>query len=160
MSKKLVAYFSASGVTETAAKVLAEAAEADLYEIKPTEPYTREDLNWNNRESRSSLEMNDKASRPTLADKDAGIEKYDVIFLGFPIWWYTAPRIINTFLESYDFSGRQIILFATSGGSGFGKTKEDLKVSISKQATIVEGKLLNGKQTKESLKAWVESLEK
>ena len=102
--------------------------------------------------------MNSRVSRPSLADKDAGIEKYDVIFLGFPIWWYTAPRIINTFLESYDFSGRQIILFATSGGSGFGKTKDDLKASISKQATIMEGGLLNGKQTKESLKSWVERL--
>lgn len=158
MSKKLVAYFSASGVTGKVAKDLAEAAGADLYEIKPAEPYSKEDLNWNNRESRSSLEMNNKVSRPPLADKDAGIEKYDVIFLGFPIWWYTAPRIINTFLESYDFSGRQIILFATSGGSGFGKTKDDLKVSISKQATIMEGGLLNGKQTKESLKSWVKRL--
>ncbi len=158
MNKKLVAYFSASGVTEKVAKGLAEAAGADLYEIKPAEPYSKEDLNWNNRESRSSLEMNSRVSRPPLADKDAGIEKYDVIFLGFPIWWYTAPRIINTFLESYDFSGRQIILFATSGGSGFGKTKDDLKASISKQATLVEGGILNGKQTKESLKSWVEHL--
>lgn len=158
MNKKLVAYFSASGVTEKVAKDLAEAAGADLYEIKPAEPYSKEDLNWNNRESRSSLEMNSKVSRPPLADKDAGIEKYDVIFLGFPIWWYTAPRIINTFLESYDFSGRQIILFATSGGSGFGKTKDDLKASISKQVTLMEGELLNGKQTKESLKSWVEHL--
>ncbi len=158
MNKKLVAYFSASGVTEKVAKDLAEAAGADLYEIKPAEPYSKDDLNWNNRESRSSLEMNSKVSRPSLADKDAGIEKYDVIFLGFPIWWYTAPRIINTFLESYDFSGKQIILFATSGGSGFGKTKDDLKVSISKQAAIMEGGLLNGKQTRESLKSWVERL--
>ena len=158
MNKKLVAYFSASGVTEKVAKDLAEAAGADLYEIKPAEPYSKEDLNWNNRESRSSLEMNSKMSRPPLADKDAGIEKYDVIFLGFPIWWYTAPRIINTFLESYDFSGRQIILFATSGGSGFGKTKDNLKVSISKQVTLIEGGLLNGKQTKESLRSWVERL--
>ena len=158
MSKKLVAYFSASGVTEKVAKDLAEAAGADLYEIKPAKAYSKEDLNWNNRESRSSLEMNSKVSRPPLADKDAGIEKYDVIYLGFPIWWYTAPRIINTFLESYDFSGRQIILFATSGGSGFGKTKDDLKASISKQATLMEGGLLNGRQTKESLKSWVERL--
>ncbi len=158
MNKKLVAYFSASGVTEKVAKDLAEAAGADLYEIKPAEPYSKEDLDWNNRESRSSLEMSSKVSRPPLADKDAGIEKYDVIFLGFPIWWYTAPRIINTFLESYDFSGRQIILFATSGGSGFGKTKDDLKASISKQATLIEGGILNGKQTKESLKSWIDSL--
>ena len=158
MNKKLVAYFSASGVTRKVAKDLAEEAGADLYEIKPAEPYSKEDLDWNNKKSRSSLEMNSKVSRPPLADKDAEIEKYDVIFLGFPIWWYTAPRIINTFLESYDFSGRQIILFATSGGSGFGKTKDDLKASISKEAAIMEGGLLNGKQTKESLKAWTTHL--
>lgn len=104
-----MAYFSASGVTGKVAKDLAKAIGADLYEIKPVEPYSKEDLNWNNRESRSSLEMNSMVSRPPLADKDAEIEKYDVIFLGFPIWWYTAPRIINTFLESYDFSGRQLL---------------------------------------------------
>lgn len=157
MIKRLVAYFSASGVTEKAAKTLAEAAGADLYEIKPKEPYSSKDLNWKDKKSRSSVEMDSKASRPALADKDAEIEKYDVIFLGFPIWWYTAPRIIHTFLESYDFSDKQIILFATSGGSGFGKTKENLKASISNQAVIIEGRLMNETQTKESLKAWVDS---
>ncbi len=156
MGKKLIAYFSASGVTKKVAETLAEAAGADLYEIRPKVPYSRADLDWNNKGSRSSVEMNDPSCRPALADQDAEIENYDIIFLGFPIWWYTAPRIINTFLESYDFSGRQIVLFATSGGSGFGKTKEDLKVSISKQSIIVEGGLLNGSQTKESLKSWVE----
>lgn len=154
MNKKLVAYFSASGMTGKVAKDLAEAAGADLYEIKPAEQYSKEDLDWKNKKSRSSLEMGSKACRPQLADQAAGIEKYDVVFLGFPIWWYTAPRIINTFLESYDFSGKRVILFATSGGSGLGKTKEDLEVSVSKQTVILEGGLLNGKQTKESLEAW------
>ena len=120
MSKKLVAYFSASGTTAAVAKALSEAAGADLYEIKPQTPYTRADLNWQDKKSRSSVEMNNKTHRPPLADKDAHIENYDTIFLGFPIWWYVAPTIINTFLESYDFTGKTIILFATSGGSGFG----------------------------------------
>ena len=121
MSNKLVAYFSASGVTGSVAKKLAEAAGADIYEIRPRVPYTSADLNWNNAQSRSSIEMKDKSSRPELADKNANISGHDVIFLGFPIWWYVAPTIINTFLESYDFSGKTIILFATSGGSGFGQ---------------------------------------
>lgn len=157
MSKKLVAYFSASGTTAAVAKTLSEAAGADLYEIKPQTPYTRADLNWQDKKSRSSVEMNDKSFRPPLADRDAHIEDYDTIFLGFPIWWYTAPTIVNTFLESYDFSGKTIILFATSGGSGFGKTAADLKVSA-KGAVIRDGKLLNGRQTRESLAAWVNSL--
>ena len=157
MSKKLAAYFSASGTTAAVARILAEAAEADLYEIKPQAPYTRADLNWQDKKSRSSVEMNDKSFRPPLADRDAHIEDYDTIFLGFPIWWYTAPTIINTFLESYDFTGKTIILFATSGGSGFGKTAADLKVSA-KGAVILDGKLLNGRQTRESLAAWVNSL--
>ena len=113
----LVAYFSASGTTAKAAKVLAKAADADLYEIKPAIPYTRADLNWMDKGSRSSVEMSDKHSRPALADTDAPIAGHDVIFLGFPIWWYVAPTIVNTFLESYDFTGKTIILFATSGGS-------------------------------------------
>lgn len=157
MSKKLVAYFSASGVTAAVAKTLAEAAEADLYEIKPQVPYTRADLDWTNKSSRSSVEMNDKSSRPPLADQDAHVADYDTIFLGFPIWWYTAPTIINTFLERYDFAGKTIILFATSGGSGFGKTAADLKVSAP-GAAIREGKLLNGRQTKQALADWVSSL--
>lgn len=157
MSKKLVAYFSASGTTAAVARILAEAAEADLYEIKPQAPYTRADLNWQDKKSRSSVEMNDKSFRPPLADRDAHIKDYDTIFLGFPIWWYTAPTIINTFLESYDFTGKTVILFATSGGSGFGKTAADLKVSA-KGAVIRDGKLLNGRQTRESLAAWVNSL--
>ena len=122
MSKKLVAFFSASGVTANAAKILAEAAGADIYEIKPEVPYTKADLDWMDKSSRSTIEMQDKSSRPAIADKNADISAYDTIFVGFPIWWYIAPTIINTFLESYDFSGKTIILFATSGGSGFGKT--------------------------------------
>ena len=157
MSKKLVAYFSASGITAAVARTLAEAVEADLYEIKPQTPYTRADLNWQDKKSRSSVEMNDKSFRPPLADRDAHVENYDTIFLGFPIWWYTAPTIINTFLESYDFTGKTVILFATSGGSGFGKTAADLK-SSAKGAVIRDGKLLNGRQTRESLAAWVNSL--
>ena len=157
MSKKLVAYFSASGTTAAVAKALSEAAGADLYEIKPQTPYTRADLNWQDKKSRSSVDMNNKTHRPPLADKDAHIENYDTIFLGFPIWWYVAPTIINTFLESYDFTGKTIILFATSGGSGFGRTVTGLKDSAPR-ATIREGKLLNGRQSKESLAAWVNSL--
>ena len=157
MSKKIVAYFSASGTTAAVAKTLAEVAGADLYEIKPQTPYTRADLNWQDKKSRSSVEMNDKSFRPVLADRDAHVENYDTMFLGFPIWWYTAPTIINTFLESYDFTGKTIILFATSGGSGFGKTAADLKNSA-KGAVIRDGKLLNGRQSKEALTVWVNSL--
>lgn len=157
MSKKLVAYFSASGTTAAVAKTLAEAAGAGLYEIKPQVPYTRADLDWTNKRSRSSVEMNDKSFRPPLADRDAPVADCDTIFLGFPIWWYTAPTIINTFLESYDFTGKTIILFATSGGSGFGKTASDLATSAP-GAVIREGKLLNGRQTKEALAAWAGGL--
>ena len=158
MSKKLVAYFSASGTTANVAKSLASAAGADLYEIRPAVPYTRADLNWMDKQSRSSVEMRDKSSRPALADNNANIAEYDTIFVGFPIWWYVAPTIINTFLEKHDFSGKKIILFATSGGSGFGKTVEELEVSVSGDAQIIEGKLLNGAQTLESVSAWVRSL--
>lgn len=158
MSKKLVAYFSASGVTAKVADMLADAVGADIYEIRPEVPYTKADLNWMDKKSRSSIEMNDKTIRPTLADKDANVEQYDTIFLGFPIWWYKAPTIINTFLESYDFTGKRIILFATSGGSKFGKTVEELKVSVSASCEIIEGKLLNGKQTTPSIREWTESL--
>ena len=158
MSKILVAYFSASGTTARVAKNLAEAAGADLYEIKPDQPYTQADLNWTNKKSRSSVEMNDKSSRPALADKNANIGAYDTILLGFPIWWYVAPTIINSFLESYDFTGKTIILFATSGGSGFGRTVAGLKGSVSPGSVIREGRLLNGNPSIDALKKWVESL--
>lgn len=153
----LVAYFSASGNTAKAAKALAKAAGADLYEIKPAVPYTGADLNWMDKGSRSSVEMNDKNSRPALADTDAPVAEHDVIFLGFPIWWYTAPTIINTFLERYDFSGKTIVLFATSGGSGLGSTAAALQ-SSAPGARILDGRLLNGRLNEEDLKAWVSGL--
>lgn len=153
----LVAYFSASGTTAKAAKALAKAAGAELYEIKPAISYTSADLNWMDKHSCSSVEMNDKQSRPALADTDAPVAGYDVIFLGFPIWWYTAPTIINTFLESYDFSGKTIVLFATSGGSGLGKSAAGLRVSVP-GARIVDGRLLNGRLNADELKTWVSGL--
>lgn len=156
MSKKLVAYFSASGVTKKAAELLAKAAEADIYEITPKVPYTSADLNWMDKGSRSSVEMRDTSSRPEIADKNAKIENYDTIFLGFPIWWYVAPTIINTFLESYDFSGKTIVLFATSGGSRFGKAVDGLKSSVAENAVIKEGKILNGRLSEDELKKWAD----
>lgn len=158
MSKKLVTYFSATGVTADVSKMLAEAAGADLYEIKPEVPYTREDLDWKDKNSRSSVEMKDKSFRPAIADKNANIKDYDVVFVGFPIWWYVAPTIINTFLESYDFAEKTIVLFATSGGSGFGKTVDGLKGSVSDSTVIKEGKLMNGIQSVDKLKEWIDSL--
>ncbi len=151
MGKTLVAYFSASGVTKKKAEMIAEGLGADIYEIVPKVLYTKADLNWMDKKSRSSVEMNDKSIRPELKDKDANIDAYDKIVLGFPIWWYVAPTIINTFLESYDFSGKKIILFATSGGSSFGNTVKEL-VPSAKGAEIVEGKLVNGKLTEAEIK--------
>lgn len=156
--KTLVAYFSASGVTANVAKLLAEAAGADLFEIKSAVPYTNADLNWMDKKSRSTVEMQDKSSRPAIAAPCSNLADYDTIFVGFPIWWYVAPTIINTFLESGDFSGKKIVLFATSGGSGFGKTVANLKDSAP-GATIVEGKLLNGTQSVAGLKSWVDSIQ-
>lgn len=157
MSKVLTAYFSASGKTAKAARTLAEAAGADLYEIRPETAYTKADLDWTDSTSRSSVEMNDPSFRPAIADKDAKIDAYDVIFLGFPIWWYTAPTIINTFLESYDFSGKTIVLFATSGSSGLGKTVESLKGSCP-GAVLTEGRMMNDRPSADTLKEWVASL--
>ena len=157
MSKTLVAFFSASGTTKRVAEKLAAAAGGDLYEIRPAVPYTGADLDWQDKHSRSSVEMSDPSSRPKLADKDAGIADYDRIFLGFPIWWYTAPAIIRSFLESYDFTSKTIILFATSGGSGLGKTAGEL-AGICPGAKIVEGRLLNGNPSEAALKQWAESV--
>lgn len=145
MGKKLVAYFSASGTTKKTAEMLAQAAGADLYEITPKVAYTQADLNWMDKKSRSSVEMNDKKFRPEIEEKDAHISEYDEIILGFPIWWYVAPTIVNTFLEKYDFTGKKIVLFATSGGSGFGNTVKELQPSTP-NAEFVEGKVLNNKQ--------------
>ena len=155
MSKKLVAYFSASGTTAAVAENLAKAAGADLYEIKPAVAYTRADLNWQDKNSRSSVEMRDKSSRPELADTNANIAEYDTIFVGFPVWWYVAPTIINSFLEAYDFSGKKVVLFATSGGSGFGKAVSGLQPSAPK-AEIVEGEILNGRPNEAKLKAFAD----
>lgn len=153
----LVAYFSATGTTAKAAKALANAVGGDLYEIKPAVPYTNADLNWMDKGSRSSVEMKDAHSRPALADTDAPVAGHDVIFLGFPVWWYVAPTILNTFLEAYDFTGKTIVLFATSGGSGLGKSAAGLR-SSAPGAKIVDGKLLNGRLSEAELKAWVEGL--
>ena len=157
MSRKLVAYFSASGVTAKAAKVLASALDADLYEIRPETPYTKADLNWTDKASRSSVEMKDPASRPAIARYDAKIQDYDTVFVGFPIWWYVAPTIINTFLESYDLSGKAVVPFATSGGSGMGQTNEKLQPSCP-GARLLPGKLLNGRISEQELKKWVDGL--
>ena len=156
MGKKLVAFFSASVTTRKIAEMIAQAAEADLYEIMPKQPYSKADLNWMDKKSRSSVEMNDKKFRPEITDMDVQIDKYDEILLGFPIWWYVAPTIINTFLEKYDFSGKKIVLFATSGGSGFGNTVSELKPSAP-EAVIVEGKVFH-KAAKREIAEWIKSI--
>ena len=156
MSKILVAYFSASGVTKKVAEKLAALVNADIHEIKPKVPYTKADLNWMDKKSRSSVEMNDKAFRPEIVKEDLNLSSYDTILLGFPIWWYVAPTIINTFLENYDLSGKRIVLFATSGGSGFGNTIKELKPSAA-DAEIVEGKILN-RASDDQLKDWIAGL--
>ena len=154
MSKILVSYFSASGTTRSVSEKLAKAIGADIYEIKPEVPYTSADLDWTNKKSRSTVEMNDKKFRPAIADADANVAQYDTVFVGFPVWWYTAPTIINTFLESYDFSGKKIVLFATSGGSGLGSTKKDLQPSVSDTAEIVNGKVLSRSADEAELADW------
>ena len=157
MSRKLVAYFSASGVTAGVAQLLSETIGADLFAIEPEIPYTQADLDWMDKTSRSTVEMNDPASRPAIAKKRDNMEDYDTIFVGFPIWWYVAPTIINTFLESYDLTGKTIIPFATSGGSGMGKTNEKLLPSC-RGARLIEGKILNPNISAEKLMNWVKSL--
>ena len=156
MSKKLVAFFSAGGTTKKVAEMIAEEAKADLFEIEPKVPYTKADLDWMDKKSRSSVEMSDKKYRPEMKGKELDISSYDEILLGFPIWWYVAPTIINTFLETYDFRGKKIVLFATSGGSGFGNTVKELQVSAP-EAVITEGRLLN-RGTKQEISEWLKSL--
>ena len=155
--KTLVAYFSASGITASVAKEVASAANADLYEIKPGVRYTSADLNWMDKKSRSSVEMSNPASRTEIVKDLPDLSQYDTVIIGFPIWWYVAPTIINTFLESGDFSGKKIALFATSGGSGFGKTVQNLKPSVDASAQFVSEKLLNG-ATPADIKAWGDTL--
>lgn len=157
MSDKLVAYFSATGVTEKLAKNLAVALKCEAYAIKPKVAYTAKDLDWHDKTSRSSVEMADKSSRPELADTKAQVADKQYIFLGFPIWWYVAPTLINSFLEAYDFAGKTIVLFATSGGSGFGKAVDGLKVSAPK-ANILEGKVFRANESQKVLEEWVASL--
>ena len=151
----LVAYFSATGTTRKVAENLAKATGGDLYEIKPLKPYTNADLDWQNSQSRSSVEMKDHSSRPEIVSDDFSVSDYDTIYLGFPIWWYIAPTIVNTFLEKHDFSDKTIILFATSGGSGFGKTADNLKPSVAPSAKIIEGDILNGNPSVDKLKEWI-----
>ena len=153
MTKNLVAYFSASGVTANVAKNLAKAVDGDIYEIKPVIPYSNADLNWIDKKSRSSIEMNDKSSRPEIVEDNAHIENYDVIYLGFPIWWYREPSIIDTFLESYDFSNKTIVPFATSGSSGIGDTANNIK-ELAPNANVKEGKVIPAGVDIVKLKMW------
>ncbi len=154
--KTLVAYFSATGTTEAVAKDLAFVTGATLYEIKPEEKYTAKDLDWRDKESRSSMEMADKTSRPAIVKDLKDADSFDVIYIGFPVWWYTAPTIINTFIETYGFEGKTVIFFATSGGSTIDKTNQDFKAQYPK-INWKEGKTLNGAK-KADIKAWVDGL--
>lgn len=158
MSRKLVAYFSASGVTAKVAEKLSEAIGADLYAIEPEVPYTKANLDWMDKKSRSTIEMNNPASRPAIAGKRDNMNDYDTVFVGFPIWWYVAPTIINTFLESYDLTGKTIIPFATSGGSDMGKTNEKLLPSC-KGAKLLDGKVFKASVSGADLAKWAEGLE-
>ena len=157
MSKKLVAYFSTSGVTARLAKTMAEAAGADLFEIEPAARYSAADLNWQNSSSRSSVEMNDPAARPAIAGTVSNMAQYDTVFIGFPIWWYVAPRIVQTFLEQYDLTGKTIVPFATSGGSGMGKTADVLQKSCP-GATVLPGKRFSASASKDELTGWIAGL--
>ena len=159
MSNVLVAFFSASGETARLAKTLADTVKGDLYEIQPGVPYSSADLNWNNQASRSSVEMNDKTARPVIKNRVEDMTSYDVIFIGFPIWWYEAPRIIHTFLESYDFSEKTVVPFATSGGSGMGETDHILKQTCP-MARWLPGKRFSSRANTEEISAWVKGLKK
>ena len=158
MSKKLVAYFSASGVTAKVAEKLAEAVGAGLYEIRPEVPYTNADLDWQNKKSRSSVEMDDKSCRPQMADQSADVSGAEVVYIGFPVWWYREPSIIDTFLEAYDFSGKKIIPFCTSGSSGIGDTAKRMQ-EIVKNGVVLEGKRFPSNVSVNELKTWADSLE-
>ena len=153
MSKALVTYFSASGVTAKLAKRLADGIGADLYEIKPETPYTSADLDWRNKSSRSSVEMDDRSSRPPIADKVQDMAQYDFVFVGFPVWWYREPSIIDTFMESYDFSGKTVIPFATSGSSGIGDSGKNMQ-ALAPGAKVVRGKRFDSGASEETLKQW------
>ena len=156
MNNKLVAYFSATGKTAKVAEKLAAGIGADIYEIKPEVKYTKADLNWMNKKSRSSVEMSNKSIRPAIITGDVDVSGYDTIYLGFPIWWYVAPTLINTFLEAYDFTGKRIVLFATSGSSGFGNTVAELQPSAP-GAKIIEAKVLSGIITETKISALIDA---
>ncbi len=155
MSKALVAYFSASGVTSKVAKNLASAIGADIFEIKPVQKYSKADLNWMDKRSRSSVEMNDRSSRPAIAERVNQMSDYDVVFIGFPIWWYREPSIIDTFMEAYDFSGKTVVPFATSGGSGLGDSAENMQL-LAKGAKVEDGKRFGRSASASELKNWAE----
>ncbi len=157
MSKILVSYFSASGVTKKVAQKLARVAGADLFEIVPKDIYTPADLDWTNSRSRSSLEMKDKNCRPAISNKIANLKDYDTIFVGFPIWWYREPSIIDTFMEMYDFSNKRIIPFATSGSSGMGQSAYNLQ-ALAKEAKVANGKRLSSSTSEEELKEWIKGI--
>ena len=157
MSKILVSYFSASGVTKKVAQKLAKVAGADLFEIVPKDIYTPADLDWTNSKSRSSLEMKDKNCRPAISNKIANLKDYDTIFVGFPIWWYREPSIIDTFMEMYDFSNKRIIPFATSGSSGMGQSAYNLQ-ALAKEAKVANGKRLSSSISEEELKEWIKGI--
>lgn len=159
MTKALVAYFSASGTTEQVARTLAAAADADLYEIAPADPYTSADLSWNNKNSRSSVEMNDENARPDIAGSIPDASGYDTIFVGFPIWWYVEPRIVDTFLEAYDLTGKTVVPFATSGGSGIKRASDHIR-SVVPGARVTEGSLLNGRPSQAKLAAWAKETQR
>ena len=157
MMNKLVAYFSPTGTTAKVAGTLAGAAGADMFEIKPAVPYTASDLDWTDKHSRSTLEMKDPNSRPEVSSHVDNMDQYDTVFVGFPIWWYVAPTIINSFLESYDLTGKTVVTFATSGGSGMGKTLSRLEPSC-KGAKLIEGKVFRASTPAAELRSWVEGL--
>ena len=160
MGKTLVAYFSPTGTTKKSAQKLAGLLNADLYEIRPEVPYTAADLDWRNEASRSSVEMKNPASRPEIADHNADVEVYDTFFIGFPIWWYTAPTIIKTFIEAYDFSGKIVVFFATSGGSDVMKATTDLMEVLNGKGKV-RGGIVMGKPgfTDQMLKGWIQTLQ-
>ena len=156
--KILVAYFSATGTTAEAAAKLARVTGGELFAVTPRQAYTAADLDWHDKQSRSSVEMNDEKARPALKTKKTDMAAYDVVFIGYPIWWGVAPTVVNTFLECYDFSGKTIVLFATSGGSGLGRSAAGLRGSVAADTKIVEGRMLNGRLSPAGLKEWTDSL--
>lgn len=154
MSKVLVSYFSASGVTKSVAQKIANAVNGDLFEIEPVEKYTDEDLDWTNKESRSTVEMNNKSFRPPVLKKVSNIDEYDTVVIGFPVWWYTAPTIINTFIEENNLNGKNTYVFVTSGGSGSDGSFKDLKNSYP-EINFISSKRLRGNEDSKDYINWI-----